>query len=207
MKKIIASLLIAGTFILSAAAQKPDNDKNQKHHHENEMAMKDLNLTPAQQQEMKTNKENFKTQLDALNKNEGLSVKDAKDKRFALRKEQHEKMLSILTPEQKNKLAQRKTEREEDKGEKNAKKLDKLKMKLNLTDEQVAKIKAGRATAQEKIKSIRDNKQLSRSEMKAQMMAVKEQNKNDMKSILTPEQANKWEQMKQEKADKKEAKR
>ena len=37
-------------------------------------------------------------------------------------------------------------------------------------------------------------------------MAIKDQNKNDMKSILTPEQAGKWDQMKQEKANKKEAK-
>ena len=84
--------------------------------------------------------------------------------------------------------------------------MDKLKAKLNLTDEQVAKIKAGREAAHQKMKSIRENTQLSKTEMKAQIMAIKDQNKNDMKSILTPEQAGKWDQMKQEKANKKEAK-
>ena len=206
MKKIIACLMVAGTFILSATAQQPNKMNGHKHNHGNWMAMKDLNLTPEQKQSMKANREEYKTQLSALNKNENISVKDARDQRFALRKANREKMMNILTPDQKDKLAQFKTGRETKHAAVAATRIDNMKVKLNLTDEQVAKIKANRETVQQQLKSIRENDKLSRTEMKAQMIAVKELDKNNLKSILNEEQVKKMEQWKQERVEKNEDK-
>ena len=78
-----------------------------------------------------------------LNKNENITVKESRDKKEALRKEQKEKMLAILTPEQKTKLEQLKKDREVKREAMTSKRLDKMKTKLNLSDDQMAKIKAG----------------------------------------------------------------
>ena len=206
MKKIIACLMIAGTFILGATAQQQNKMNGHKHHHGSWMAMKELNLTTEQKQSLQTNREEYKSQLSALNKNENISVKDARDQRFALRKANHEKMMAILTPAQKYKLEQLKTERKTKQTAMAATRMDKMKAKLNLTDDQVAKIKASREAVQQQMKTIRDNDKLSRTEMKTQMLAVKEQNKNNIKSILTADQAAKMEQWKQERINKKDGK-
>ena len=206
MKKIIACLLFAGTFTLTAAAQAPIDKKAPMHPHRNGMVMKALNLSDAQKVDFKASNENYKMQLNALKKNENITVKDARDQRFALRKEHQAKMMGILTPEQQNKLAQLKNDREARRAVMGAKKMDKLKEKLNLSDEQVAKINAGRQAEHAQIKGIRDNNQLSRTEMKQQMIAVKTQGKDNFKSILTADQAAKMEAYKKESNNNKESK-
>lgn len=202
MKKIIACLLFAGTFVLTAAAQNTSAKKAHKHHHHNWMAMKELNLSDNQKQNLKANNKNYKMQLSALNKNENITVKEARDQRYALRKDRQAKMMGILTPDQQNKLIQLKNDRQAKREAITAKKMDKMKSRLNLSDDQVAKINAGRAAAHNQIKQIRANNQLSRTEMKEQMMAVKTQHKEDFKSILTADQAAKMEARKQERTTK-----
>ncbi len=202
MKKIIACLLVAGSFVLTAAAQNTGSKKIHKHHHNNWMAIKELNLSDAQKQDLKANNKNYHVQLSALNKNENITVKEARDQRYALRKDRQAKMMGILTTDQQNKLTQLKNDRQAKREGMAVKKMDKMKGRLNLSDDQVAKINAGRVAAHNQMKQIRANNQLSRTEMKEQMMAVKTQHKEDFKSILTADQAAKMEAWKQERTSK-----
>ena len=202
MKKIIAVVSAFASFIFCANAQDFSERKHAKHHHSNEMMMKELNLSSAQQEQMKATHESYKKQLMELNKNEGITVKEARDKKEALRKEQKEKMMSLLTAEQKNKLVQLKKDREAKHEMMAAKKLDKLKTSLNLSDEQVAKLNAASQATHAQLKAIRENEQLSRTEKREQLMALREQNKNSFKNILTPEQLGKMEEMKKNKMEK-----
>lgn len=196
MKKIVVVMVAFASFIGSATAQELRKMKHHQHHNENGMLMKKLNLSESQKEQLKAYHENYKKQLIALNKNEAITVKESRDKKALWQKEQKEKMMSLLTEDQKTKLVQLKKEREIKQNVMTAKRLDKIKTRLNLSDEQVAKIKATTQNEHAQFKVIKENDQLSRSEKKDQFIALKEQNKNDFKDILTPEQISKMEEMK-----------
>ena len=209
MKKIIVIMMIAGAFIMSANAQEARPMKhNSQHHgkHHKGMMMKELNLTADQKAQLKTSRESYKQQLGELNKNEAITVKESRDRKDALRKGQKEKMMAILTPGQKTKLEQIKKTMQARHEAMAAKRLDKMKAKLNLSDEQVAKISAAKQAEHEQFKAIAQNDNLSRTEKKDQMMALREQNKNNFKSILTPGQISKMEELKKARMETKQAK-
>ena len=206
---MIVSMMIAGAFIMSANAQEARPMKHNSQHHGKQhkgMMMKELNLTADQKAQLKTSHESYKQQLGELNKNETITVKESRDRKGALRKGQKEKMMAILTPDQKIKLEQIKNNRQARHQAMAAKRLDKMKAKLNLSDEQVAKISAAKQAEHEQFKAITQNNNLSRTDKKDQMMALREQNKNNFKSILTPEQISKMEEMKKARMEKQQAK-
>jgi Spy/CpxP family protein refolding chaperone len=148
--------------------------------------MANLNLTNEQKTQLKALNEGYRQQFAALKGNA-----DNKDKIAALRKEQHEKMQAILTPEQKTQLAsQRKNFGQKMKGGE-AKHFDRMKTQLGLTDEQTKKLKDSQAGVHEKIKSIRQDQTLSESQKKEQVRAIMKDQREKMKSILTPEQLQK----------------
>lgn len=80
--------------------------------------------------------------------------------------------------------------------EKRTERLAKMKTELNLTDTQVAQIK----TLQDKKMEARKMEMTQQKQDKHQAMKLKmEQNDQDMKNILTPEQYTKWQEKKQQK--------
>jgi Spy/CpxP family protein refolding chaperone len=200
MKKILVVMMALTGFVFGANAQ--NISKMKTHHHHSSMMLKELNLSSAQKEQMKANHESYKKQMMEFNKNENITVKESRDRKEALHKEQKEKMMSLLTVDQKNKLVQLKKDMEAKHEMEAAKRLDKMKTNLNLSDDQVAKINAARQATHAQSKAIKENDQLSRTEKKEQLIALKEQNKNSFKSILTPEQISKLEEMKKNKIDK-----
>ena len=206
MKKIVVIMLAFAGFVFSANAQEVKKMKHHQHHRTAMQMMKDLNLTTAQKEQLKASRESYQQQLMELNKNESITVKEARDKKEALRKGQKEKMMSVLTPEQKTKLEQLKKDREAKHEAMAAKRLDKMKVKLNLSDDQVAKIKAGSESVHSQMKAIHENDQLGRTEKKEKLMVLREQNKNSFKNILTPEQLSKMEELKKNIIEKKQTK-
>ena len=202
MKKIIVVMIALASFVFSANAQHISKMKTHQHHHSDAMMLKELNLSTAQKEQMKANHESYKNQLMELNKNEKITVKESRDRKEVLHKEQKEKMMNLLTEDQKNKLVQLKKDREAKHEMEAAKRLDKMKTNLNLSDDQVAKINAARQATHAQLKAIKENDQFSRTQKKEQLIALKEQNKNSFKSILTPEQIGKLEEMKKNKMGK-----
>lgn len=203
MKKLLAGMLALALFTFSANAQENGKMKHHTHHHGKDMMMKGITLSDAQKEQLKASRESTKSQLKELNKNEDITVKEYKARKAAIMKTQKEQMDKLLTKEQKNQLAQNKAER---KGRHEAgmvKRLDKMKTRLNLSDEQVKKIKSNSEASMAKVKAIRENEQLSPGDKKAQLMAIRESQKNSFKEILTPEQISKMEEMKKDRMDKK----
>jgi Spy/CpxP family protein refolding chaperone len=203
MKKLLiaasALLLIAG----SAQAQSTQKDsafrKHQRDgvHHKQGMGMKDLNLTDAQKKQFKDLNESYRKQATDLRNDKSLSADQLKAKTQSLRKEQYGKMQTILTDEQKAKFAaQRKQGGQKGmytRGDKQARgrNFEQMKTKLGLTDAQSAKLKANGEEFRNKAKAIRDNNSLSQEQKKEQVKALAQQNRENMKSILTPEQMEK----------------
>ena len=196
MKKLIMGMLAIATFVFAASAQENRKMKPQKHGHEKGMMMKSLNLTPAQKAQMKTNRENTKMQLADLKKDGKITLKDYTAKKEALLKTKREQMESVLTPEQKAQLAKNKADLKAHHKMDGSKKLDKMKTSLNLSDDQMAKLKANREAGFVKMNAIRENTQLSKADKKTQLMTLRQEQKESMKQILTPEQLNKMEEKK-----------
>ena len=110
MKKLLSISLAALLFTATTFAQterpteaKPATEKQDKKKDKLKMA-KELGLTKEQMAKMKENKVAMKAKKEALKANDQITVKEMREKKAALKKEQEENMTKILTPEQKVKF-------------------------------------------------------------------------------------------------------
>jgi len=76
-----------------------------------------------------------------------------------------------------------------------AARLERLRLNLNLSDDQVARLKTGREDFRGKARAIHENDNLLPREKRAQMEVLMASRRDNLKSILTPEQLNKFQQM------------
>jgi Spy/CpxP family protein refolding chaperone len=79
-------------------------DGARKHRMHRTQRTVDLNLTAEQKDQLKALREESKQQRDAIMQNTGLAEADKKQQLAALRKDAREKLLAVLTPEQREKL-------------------------------------------------------------------------------------------------------
>ena len=201
MKKVLIPLIAFLALTVSVNAQhKMGKGKHQ--HHQKGMMAKELNFTDAQKTQAKAINEDARKKMQELNKNESITVKEMRDRKAAIKKERKTKMDGLLTAEQKTKQIQLRAEHKAKKEAQYARHLDKMKTNLNLTDEQVVKLKAQRAANHAKAEKIKNNESLSREQKKAQMMALKAEAKEQNGKIFTPEQLKKKEEMKKAHGDK-----
>jgi primosomal protein N' len=77
--------------------------------------MKMLDLTEAQKNDLKKMHAEMKNKMDALEKEQTITVKEYNDRKTALKKEMDSKRDQILTKEQKDKIASMKANREKEK--------------------------------------------------------------------------------------------
>lgn len=206
MKKLLIPLI--AIFALTATVNAQDKMGKKGHHHKHQKGMmaKQLNFTDAQKAQAKTINEDSRKKMQELNKNESITVKEQRDRKAAILKERKTKMDGLLTAEQKTKMTQLKAERKVKNEEGYAKRLDKMKTNLSLTDEQVAKLKNQRAATMARVEKIKNNESRSREQKKDQMVALKTEAKDQHNKIFTPEQLKKKEEMKKSHGDKSKAK-
>lgn len=237
MKKILFSLVAFTVITLSAGAQVQREQKDKmghdkmgegpggRHHgkmmQHKKMMMQKLNFTDQQKQQMKDMQQEFKTKDEQLNKNDGITVKEFREKKKSLMEDRKVRMQSILTPEQKSQMEKFQKQAKErqnmmkdgkDKPDFNkdgkpdfnkdgkermnrqGQNIEKMKTDLGLTNDQATKIQANRESFRTKAQAIRDNQALSQDQKKEQFKALNEDMKKEMKSILTAEQLKKMEE-------------
>lgn len=204
MKKIVLAVLAVGIITFSLNAQviperkrdhqgmMHDGNGKMRHGRPDGMALKELNLTEAQKQQMKEQRESFRQQMEELKKNDNITVKEWKTRMENLRKEQKTKMENILTTEQKTRLEKMKEERKAMQKVDAKARLEKMKIHLGLSNEQVANIEKNRTEMAQKMKELRDNKSLSDDKKREQMKELMKKQQETMKSVLTEEQLKKW---------------
>lgn len=199
MKKIMAAALAFSVAFTVNAQEIPERKAGKPGMHRMEGKHKghpgipfhQLNLTDTQKEQLKKDRESFQQQMSELKKNENITVKEWKSRMENLRKEQRSKMQNILTAEQKAKLEKMKTDRKA-LHEVDAKaRMEKMKIRLGLSDEQAAKMQKNRTEMAGKMKALRENKTLSEDKKREEMKELMKQQKEAMKSILTEEQQRK----------------
>jgi Spy/CpxP family protein refolding chaperone len=201
MKKIIVTVFALAVATLATQAQdKPEgrHDRSKGGHHQ-EFVQK-LNLSEDQKAKFKSLNEDYRKQLQELKKNDDITVKDQKTKMKALRDDHKSRMQSLLTSDQKAQIQKMKEEHKVKREADSKERMEKMKTRLNLTDDQVAKMKAQRADMSAKFKALHENKSLSDDQRKEQFKELRKQQKESMKSILTDEQMKKMKERKPRKA-------
>ena len=81
-----------------------------------------------------------------------------------------------------------------------------MKKNLALTDEQSSKLKTLNESYKGKFESLKNNESLDRTAKKEQFRALRDQHKQEMKSVLTQEQIQKLDEMKKDRGSRREAK-
>ena len=203
MKKIILpALLLSLTFAVKAQeiperkAERPMmmHGKHRGHHPMAGMDMKKLNLPDAQKEQFKTQRESFRKQMEELKKNDNITVKEWKSKMETLRKEQKTKMQGILTTEQKAQIEKTKAEHKAMQEIDAKARMEKMKIHLGLSDDQVAKMTKNRTEMAEKMKALREDDKMDAEKKKEKMKELMQKQKEQMKSILTEEQMKKMQE-------------
>lgn len=202
MKKILIPLIAIFTLTVTVNAQDKMGKERHHHQHQKEMITKELNFSEAQKNQAKVINEDSRKKMQELNKKESITVKEMRDRKTAILKERKTKMDGLLTAEQKTKMPQLKAEHNAKKEAGYAKRLDRMKTNLNLTDDQVAKLKAQQTANHAKAEQIKNNESLSREQKKQQMMALKTEAKDRHNKIFTAEQLKKRDEMKKAHGDK-----
>jgi Spy/CpxP family protein refolding chaperone len=200
MKKIIISLSVVVLAALAVNAQQPDQPMQQNHqrafgHHRHDMMAKNLHFSDQQKQQLKSIRSDYHKKLMDLKKNEDITVRESKTRLHALRKDYRSQLQAMLTPEQKNQVAKMKQERMQmAKIDANAR-AEKMKIKLGLSDTQASQLKDIRTGMRTKIKSIHADNSLSQEQKKEQVKALVLQQKDQLKTILTPDQLQQLQEM------------
>lgn len=195
-------MMIAAFAAIQVSAQEiPDRKRDEfkpveKEKMFNKKELASLNLTEEQKAKMKSMNQDLRKQAEELRKQDNLTTQESREKMEALRKDHQAKFQSLLTPEQKAQVEKDHKARKAKGKEHGEKRQAKMKEELNLSDEQMTKITAGRKATAEKMKAVRENNALSDEEKKEQAKELMKQQKESTKSLLTEEQKKKMKEHK-----------
>lgn len=211
MKKLVALSLSMFACACFVNAQNQDNrniknfrnqinDSSEHHFQPNNIGMRgfqqknkikviaNFHLSANQIKEQQNIHKDFQKQVASLQKNDKISLGEYKTELAILRKNQKEKLLLVLTDEQKNKMAEQKKNREINAQVKSVARLEKMKLTLGLSNDQVTKIKDNQAALRNKIKALHENNLLLPEQKKEALKLLMEQGKELVKSVLTADQ-------------------
>jgi Spy/CpxP family protein refolding chaperone len=120
MKKLIAFTLILVGFGFASQAQQDPSTKQESKKESKKKIKDELNLTKEQSKELKTINKDFKDKAGSIKANQALSTEQRKEQLAKLHKEKMDKMNTILTPEQQQKMKELKKTGHHSKGRKSA---------------------------------------------------------------------------------------
>jgi hypothetical protein len=156
-----------------------------------------IRYTPEQRKQLMAINKEYKQRSEDLFKQDNLTLKQYKAGLVALEKAKKGKMAALLTPQQKDQVAARRKQMEENRQVMAVAHLERLKLRLNLTDDQVARIKAGQEDLHSQVKAIHENSDLLPQQKREQMKALLAKRNDTYRSVLTPEQYSQFEKMHQ----------
>lgn len=193
MKRIVTGAL--ALLLITSAAQAQQAQGAKEHRKDR---TEQLNLTADQKAKLKTIREAHRKQWQELKKQDNITVKEWKTRRQELAQKQHTEMSAILTAEQQQQLATMHGDRSKGMQGKGFRQHGQPMAQLNLTDAQQTKMKAANQSFKTKRAALRSNTTLAQAQKKEQMQALAQQHRQEVKAILTPEQQQKLETLRQD---------
>lgn len=200
MKKITI-LLMSVTFMLgytNLQAQERVGKRGNKFEKREKMGegrkggfAKNLDLTDQQKADAKKINDEYNAKVKALKSNDKLTMGEYNKQMADLQKERKAKLEALLTPEQKAKAAEMKGNAQDKADKRQDKMIEKMKTNLDLSDDQVAKIKTIHQNFATKAKAIREDNNLSAEQKKEQLATLAKERKEAVNNVLTPEQKEK----------------
>ena len=203
MKKTIVGLAILLMAATAVNAQQPDASVKQPHHkqfrqHGRDVMAKKLNFSDQQKEQLKNINSDYHKKMAELKKQDEITVKEMNTRMKTLQQGHKASLQALLTPAQKDQLVKMKDERSKMAKVNAGARAERLKIKLNLTDAQSGQLTGMRTEMAAKIKAIHSDNSLSRQQKKEQVKTLVTAQKEQLKSILTPEQVQQLEQLKQQ---------
>src|SRR5689334_1148502 len=172
MKKFIVCTFVLAVAISGIKAQTmPERNREtiNRHHRDQRDGVNRLNLSEEQKAKFKSLNEDFRTQMDALKKKDDITVKEWRSRMENLRKDHRDKISSLLTDDQKNQLKKSREARQLRQSDRRKEGFDRMRTRLNLTDDQTSRLKENHSAMAEKMKAIRENQSLTDDQKKEQV--------------------------------------
>lgn len=154
-----------------------------------------IHYTPEQRKQVIAINTEYRKKSADLFKQDNITLREYKAGLVALQKEKKSKLEALLTPKQKEELAARKKKAAENMQVKAAARMERLKIRLSLSDEQVAKLKAGQESFHTQMKAIHENEALLPQQKMEQLKDLAAKRQDSFKAVLTPEQLSKFQEM------------
>jgi hypothetical protein len=139
--------------------------------------------------------EDYRKKMDALRKKDDILVKDWRNQMMELNKKHREDMQNLLSKEQKAQIEKMKLDRKKIAEIDANARIEKMKVQLDLNNDQVENIKKQHSEMLEKMKVIQENKSLDQMKKREEMKVLMQKNKENMRSILNEEQYKKMQEM------------
>jgi len=193
MKKILV-LLLAMVTVVTAQAQKKRVPVERKDLRD-KMITQQLKFSDEQKQKAKTLNEDYRKKLTELRKKDDILVKDWKNQLMELNKKHREDMKGLLSKEQKMQIEKMKMDRKKIADINANSRMEKMKLRLDLNNDQMEKIKKQRGETMEKMRSLKENKSIDMLKKKEEMKMLMHKRKETMKSILTEDQLKKIQEL------------
>ncbi len=194
MKNLFLSVVAILFFIVTVHAQKQLGQKQvgiEQRKHPKAKKAHHTRLNDEQKKQAQTINKTYHEKVEKLKNNDKITMGEYKKQMAGLQKDRKSQMNALLTTEQKNKIAEAKKRGDENRQVHAAAQLERMKIRLELKDEQVTKVKNVHEQMAAKAKALRENDQLTMEDKKAKMKQLGKDRKDAINAILTPEQQEK----------------
>lgn len=157
--------------------------------------MAHVRYTPDQRKQIQTIDADYRKKKADLYKQDNLTLGAYKSQLVGLDKDRRSKMQALLTDDQKKQIADAKQRASDNAQVMAAARLERMKINLQLTDDQASKIKSQSEAFRSQVQAIRDNDNLLPDQKREQMKALFDKQRTDFAAVLTPDQQAKFKDM------------
>ncbi len=208
-----AAMVLAGTSAIAqtatgtqdtsgTTATSPDGVKGGYRHHGRHgsplgMMTKKLNLTQAQQDQLKPMFEKQREQAKTVWQDNSLPQDQKKQKLQALHQDMQSQVNGVLTADQQQQWAQLKAQGKQHMAEARGRMGQRMAEKLNLSQQQQDQLKPIMDKNREQAKTIWQDNSLTQDQKKEKLKSLRQDSQTQMAAILTPDQQQQLQQMRQ----------